>query len=125
MDLTDWIFVIAVLFVGSPIWGAVLAKPLKARGALLGMMALFAFLGGAIGTCTSFCVVWQRSPTLRYRGFPFPAFIWQLENGKWVDYVGSPLTAVMNVTLFAGAGAFLVFCWIAFLRMRLSRKSGL
>jgi len=106
------------LCIGSPFVGIALSARLKARGQLLGVMALLASIGGVIGLYCSFYVRWQPSPTLRYLGFPFPAMIWQLENGEWVDYVGTPVTAAMNIALFAGVGAFLGLCWIAFFRLR-------
>lgn len=119
-----WLFIIALLCGGSPVAGAVLSRPLKARERLLWMMALLAMLGGVIGLYCSFWVRWQPAPTLRYVGFPFPAMIWQLEKGQWVDYVGTPLTAAMNIGLFAGSGAFLALCWMVFLRFRLTQKLG-
>lgn len=37
------------------------------------------------------------SPTVEYCGFPFPAAIFILESGRWIDYVGNPLVVFGNV----------------------------
>jgi hypothetical protein len=66
---------------------------------------------GVLGLFSAFEISWQPSPTLRYLGFPFPAMIWQLENGQWVDYVGTPVTAVMDVLLFVAVATLPLLAW--------------
>ena len=67
------------------------------------LFLLVAIAAAAAGSFCAFGVHWQPSPTLRYLGFPFPAMVWQLENGEWVDYVGTPITAIMDVAVFVAA----------------------
>jgi hypothetical protein len=93
-----------------------LALRLQARSSILAVVGCLAVLGGIVGVYCSFNVRWQPSPTIRYLGFPFPAILWQLENGQWVDYVGGPITAVMNVAWFAAASVVPVFAWVIFQR---------
>lgn len=113
-----WLVIIALLFIGAPIAAVALAAPLPGRKSLLLFALALAVLGGMIGFYCSFWVRWQPSPTLRYLGFPFPAMIWQLENGEWVDYVGTPITAAMNIALFSGVGSFLSLILISLQRLR-------
>jgi len=68
-------------------------------GVLLGIV-LAGAVAAAAGLYCGFQVRWQPSATRRCVGFLFPAMIWRLENGRWVDYVGSPITAIMDVAIF-------------------------
>ena len=45
------------------------------------------FAGIAIGVWAGFMLEYHVSPTMRFAGFPFPMAIFQLESGRWVDYV--------------------------------------
>lgn len=61
-------------------------------------------------------------------GFPIPVLVFQLEDGRWVDYVGNPLLAF--VSLFLVASAFLLpvslgllLDWLRRQRMRISAKN--
>jgi hypothetical protein len=93
-----------------------LALRLPARSSILSVVACLAVVGGIAGVYCSFNVRWQPSPTIRYLGFPFPAMLWRLENGQWVDYVGGPITAVMNVAWFFAVSTLPVFAWLVFQR---------
>jgi len=57
-----------------------------------------AVIGIVLG-CVLAVVVYPYSPTARIVGFPFMSVIWELSDGKWLDFVG-PLTlpaAIGNV----------------------------
>ncbi|MGN6625993.1 MAG: hypothetical protein ACTHLN_05185 [Tepidisphaeraceae bacterium] len=101
-----------------------LASRLPSRSSVFTSVVVLAILGGIVGLVCSFYVRWQPSPTIRYLGFPFPAMLLQLENGEWVDYVGGPITAVMNVIWFAAVCVVPVFVWVLFQRLRRPRVGG-
>jgi len=42
---------------------------------------------------------YQVTPTVKYCGFPFPAAVFVLENGRWVDYVSGLPMVLVNVFL--------------------------
>ena len=89
---------------------------LPSKSSLLTAAAVMAVVGGIAGAFCSFNVLWQPSPTIRYLGFPFPAMIWRLEDGQWVDYVGGPITTAMNVVWFAAVCVVPIFGWVVLQR---------
>src|SRR5438270_7559704 len=91
-----------------------LAARLPSRCSVWAVMAVVAVIGGIAGIFCSFNVRWQPSPTRVYLGFPCQAILWQLEDGQWVDYVGGPIGAVINVLWFASVSIFPVFFWVIF-----------
>jgi hypothetical protein len=50
--------------------------------------------------------------------------LWQLEDGQWVDFVGGPITAVMNVVWFASVSIVPVFVWVIFQRPWCTGRAG-
>lgn len=118
-----WFAVLAaIVFIGAPTAAAVLASPLPQRASLRAVTVVLAIAGGTVGGFCSFYVQWQPSPTQRDLGFPFPAIIWRLESGQWVDFVGTPITAAMNIALFSGVGSLISLACVSLLRRR--RRAG-
>jgi hypothetical protein len=59
-------------------------------------------LGIAIGIWLGCLFTYHVAPGLRYIGFPVPALALQLEEGRWVDYVGLiPVVVPFNVLTVA------------------------
>lgn len=80
-------------------------------------------IGCASGAFSAFLISWSPSPTLRFQGFPFPAGIFHLEDGKWADFVGSPITAAMDISLFATVALLPILAWILADRRHATSKS--
>jgi hypothetical protein len=77
-----WLLTIGILCLALSLATVLLALRLPTRLPVLAAIASLAVIGGIAGAFSSFHVHWQPSPTLRYLGFPFPAMIWQFENGQ-------------------------------------------
>jgi hypothetical protein len=64
-------------------------------------------IGVAVGLWLGCFFTYQVAPDLRYIGFPVPGLALQLENGRWVDYVGE-LVFVIPFNVFTIASCFLL-----------------
>jgi hypothetical protein len=108
-----WLFFIVeplwIVALGSTIWLSSISPIRSWRWLVVFLVGIFA---GLIGLFSAYQVSWSPSPTIRYLGFPFPAMLWQLEDGRWVDYVGTPITAVMDVALFVAVATLPLLAWI-------------
>jgi hypothetical protein len=60
-------------------------------------------VGGAIGLWSGACFEYQVSERHRFVGFPIPMAVFQLEDGRWVDYIGNPLVVLLDGFLVATA----------------------
>lgn len=80
-----------VLAMACLTWGyiAFLAFRAKARTWLL-IYLIASLLVGVTAACFLCDMTYAASPTKRHSGFPFPAAIFVLEDGVWVDYVTPP-----------------------------------
>jgi hypothetical protein len=77
-----------------------LPSPRPWRVAAVGSLVM----GAALGIWLGCLVTYQVAPDLPYIGFPCPCLVLQLENGRWVDYVGLiPLIAPFNVFMIASS----------------------
>ena len=112
MGVMVWFFFLIetlwIIALGSTIWLSSMS-PIRSRFWLV--IFLIGICAGLLGWFCAFYVSWSPSPILRYAGFPFPAMIWQFENGQWVDYVGTPVTAIMDVSLFAAVATLPLLIW--------------
>ena len=118
------LLIVGIICIALSITIVPLALRLPSKKSILVTAAVVTVGFGAVGLFCSFNVRWQPSPTIRYLGFPFPAMLWQLENGKWVDYVGGPITGAMNVIWFAAVGLVPVFAWVVWQRPWRTHKGG-
>jgi hypothetical protein len=64
-------------------------------------------IGIAVGMWLGCFFTYQVAPGLRYIGFPAPALALQLEDGRWVDYVGL-IPVVLPFNVFTIASCFLL-----------------
>ena len=64
-------------------------------------------LGIAVGIWLGCLCTYQVAPGLRYIGFPLPGLVLQLEDGRWVDYVGL-IPVVLTFNVFTVASCFLL-----------------
>jgi hypothetical protein len=64
-------------------------------------------IGIALGMWLGCLFTYQVAPGLRYIGFPVPALVLQLEDGRWVDYVGL-IPVVLPFNVFTIASCFLL-----------------
>lgn len=62
----------------------------RGRGWLIAGEVFVAVTGLLLG-CFLFSVTWPYSATARIVGFPFFSAVWELSDGRWLDFVG-PLT---------------------------------
>jgi hypothetical protein len=83
----------------------------KIRSRLLLMIFIVGIGAGLLGLFSAYKLTWSPSPTIRCLGFPFPAMLWQREGNEWVDYVGTPLTAVMDVAFFIAVATLPLLTW--------------
>jgi len=101
---------------GCAIW--FLAKWKRAGNKLpVAQLALLITIGVALG-CATYFISYYESPTLRIIGAPFPAAAFQLENGRWYDYVGWITAPAMFLNFLVAA---LVPPAALALRLRLTR----
>ena len=94
----------------------------RIRSRFLLTILIVGIAAGLFGLFSAYEVNWSLSPTVRCLGFPFPAMLWQLEGDKWVDYVGTPLTAVMDVAFFIAAATLPLLTWDVISRIRKRRQ---
>ncbi|MFT3785957.1 MAG: hypothetical protein QM770_07305 [Tepidisphaeraceae bacterium] len=111
-----WLLLLGIVFVILAVATVPLALRLPIGATALTTAAALALIGAGVGVVCSFTVHWQPSPTLRFIGFPFPGLILQLEEGQWVDYVGGPITMVLNAVWFAAGFVVPVFVWVVLQR---------
>jgi len=67
--------------------------------------ALLLSVGVPVGVWLAFFYRYAWSDHFEVLGFPIPVLVFELEDGKWVDYVGNPILAF--VSLFLVVSAFL------------------
>ena len=82
-------------------WAVVRLRSARSPRLWLASAGLFV-LGSSLGLYSAFYVEWSPAETLRYIGFPWPYIVLRLEDGRWVDYVGTPVN-LLGVLVFAGA----------------------
>jgi hypothetical protein len=80
-----------------------LLSPRPWRIIAVGLLAL----GIAVGMWLGCLFIYKVAPGLRYIGFPVPGLVLQLEDGRWVDYVGL-IPVVVPFNVFTVASCFLL-----------------
>jgi hypothetical protein len=63
-------------------------------------------IGIAVGMWLGCFCTYQVTPDLRYIGFPVPGLVLQLEDGRWIDYVGL-IPVVLPFNVFTIVSCFL------------------
>ncbi len=85
------------------------------RGIALGSLTI----GIPIGVWFGCALTYQVAPDMRYIGFPVPFIVLQLENDRWVDYVGL-IPVIVPFNVFTIASWFLMPVSLGLVLRRLS-----
>jgi hypothetical protein len=114
----EWFCIVEILWLLAFV-AAIWLPSLSPKGSHFAPLTLrTGVAAAALGLYSAYDIRWMPSRTLRFVGFPYPAFIWQLENGKWVDYVGSAITAAMDVALFVSVATLPLLIWSAIRKVK-------
>jgi hypothetical protein len=122
--MIDALLVLGLLLFAGSVWVLVrlfrqiIAERTRARGVFLTLP-----LGTLLGIAAAM-IVYPVSPTARLVGFPFPAAIWELHDGIWMDYVGGCSTLLAMVGDFVIGFALPHAVWLFLVRKRTDLKIG-
>jgi hypothetical protein len=107
-------------FAGRYLYVAISARRIGGRW-IVGE-SVVAVIGIVLG-CFLAVVVYPYSPTARIVGFPFMSAIWELSDGKWLDFVG-PLTLPAAIGNVVAGFALPQILFALVVRRRLKCRSG-